>query len=82
MGTISQDHSKLDLDMIAEAMKPLVESDPSIKVKYIIAEVQARFNYTISLAGKTEVDSQGFRWMERILPSFAIVVLGDGLEDA
>ncbi|XP_025627793.1 uncharacterized protein [Arachis hypogaea] len=29
-------------------MKPLVESDPSIKVKSIIAEVQARFNFTIS----------------------------------
>ncbi|RYR79671.1 hypothetical protein Ahy_A01g004489 [Arachis hypogaea] len=39
MGTILQDHSKLDSDMIAEAMKPLVESDPSIKVKSIIAEV-------------------------------------------
>ncbi|RYQ99765.1 hypothetical protein Ahy_B07g087766 [Arachis hypogaea] len=29
-------------------MKPLVESDPSIKVKSIIVEVHARFNYTIS----------------------------------
>ncbi|KAL4343506.1 hypothetical protein AHAS_Ahas11G0085200 [Arachis hypogaea] len=33
---------------VAEAMKPLVESDPCIKAKYIVAEVQARFNYTIS----------------------------------
>ncbi|XP_020973114.1 uncharacterized protein LOC107633951 [Arachis ipaensis] len=48
MGTISQDHSKLDSDTIVEDMKPLVESDPSIKVKSIIVEVQARFNYTIS----------------------------------
>ncbi|XP_057756397.1 uncharacterized protein LOC130975655 [Arachis stenosperma] len=48
MGTISQDHSKLDSDTIAEAIMPLVESDPSIKVKSIIAEVQSRFNYTIS----------------------------------
>ncbi|RYR30049.1 hypothetical protein Ahy_B01g054839 [Arachis hypogaea] len=29
--TISQDHSKLDLNTIAEAIKPLVEADPSIK---------------------------------------------------
>ncbi|RYQ87253.1 uncharacterized protein LOC107614662 [Arachis ipaensis] len=48
MGTISQNHSKLDSNTIAEAMKPLVESDPSIKIKFIIAEVQTRFNYTIS----------------------------------
>ncbi|XP_015961392.1 uncharacterized protein LOC107485380 [Arachis duranensis] len=48
MGTISQDHAKLDSDTIAEAMKSLVESDPSIKVKFIIANVQARFHYTIS----------------------------------
>ncbi|XP_020979990.1 uncharacterized protein LOC110272279 [Arachis ipaensis] len=31
MGTISQDHSKLDSDTIAETMKSLVESDPFIK---------------------------------------------------
>ncbi|XP_072081066.1 uncharacterized protein [Arachis hypogaea] len=29
--TISQDHSKLDSNSIAEAIKPLVEADPSIK---------------------------------------------------
>ncbi|RYR35014.1 hypothetical protein Ahy_A10g050105 [Arachis hypogaea] len=33
---------------VAEAIKPLVEVDPSIKVKSIIAEVQSKFNYTIS----------------------------------
>ncbi|XP_016192877.1 uncharacterized protein LOC107633789 [Arachis ipaensis] len=43
-----KDHSKLDSDTIAEAIRPLVETDPSIKVKSIIAEVQSRFNYTIS----------------------------------
>nr|XP_025670547.1 uncharacterized protein LOC112770375 [Arachis hypogaea] len=48
IGTISQDHSKLDSDTVAEAIRPLVETDPSIKVKSIIAEVQSRFNYTIS----------------------------------
>ncbi|XP_057723442.1 uncharacterized protein LOC130939349 [Arachis stenosperma] len=45
---ISQDHSKLDSDTVVEAIRPLVETDPSIKVKTIIAEVQSRFNYTIS----------------------------------
>ncbi|RYR79203.1 hypothetical protein Ahy_A01g004039 isoform A [Arachis hypogaea] len=48
MRVISQDHSKLDSDTVAEAIRPLVETDPSIKVKSIIAEVQSRFNYTIS----------------------------------
>ncbi|XP_072093975.1 uncharacterized protein [Arachis hypogaea] len=48
MGTISQDHARLDSDTIADAIRPLVEADPSIKVKYIIAEVQGRFNYTVS----------------------------------
>ncbi|RYR57381.1 hypothetical protein Ahy_A05g023117 [Arachis hypogaea] len=45
---ISHDHSNLDSDMIAEVMKPLVESDLFIKIKSIIAEIQAIFNYTIS----------------------------------
>ncbi|KAL4371252.1 hypothetical protein AHAS_Ahas06G0147200 [Arachis hypogaea] len=39
MGTISQVHSKLDLDTITEAMKSLVESDPSIKVKSMTARL-------------------------------------------
>ncbi|RYR11852.1 hypothetical protein Ahy_B04g069365 [Arachis hypogaea] len=46
--TISQDHSKLDSKTIAEAIKPLVEVDPSIKVKSVIADIQSKFNYTIS----------------------------------
>ncbi|XP_057733739.1 uncharacterized protein LOC130948886 [Arachis stenosperma] len=46
--TISQDHSKLDSIIIAEAIKPLVEVDPSLKVKSVIAEVQSKFNYTVS----------------------------------
>ncbi|RYR28713.1 hypothetical protein Ahy_B01g052866 [Arachis hypogaea] len=46
--TISQDHSMLDFNTVAEAIKPLVEVDPSIRVKSVIAEVQAKFNYTIS----------------------------------
>ncbi|RYR26472.1 hypothetical protein Ahy_B02g060715 [Arachis hypogaea] len=48
VGTISQDHSKLDSDTVAEAIRPLVETNPSIKVKSIIVEVQSRFNYTVS----------------------------------
>nr|XP_029144546.1 uncharacterized protein LOC114924346 [Arachis hypogaea] len=44
--TISQDHSKLDSTTIAEAIKPLVEVDPALKVKSVIAEVQSKFNYT------------------------------------
>ena len=48
MGTISQDHAKLDSDTIAHAIRPLVEADSSIKVKSIIAKVQSRFNYTVS----------------------------------
>ncbi|XP_057745288.1 uncharacterized protein LOC130963155 [Arachis stenosperma] len=46
--TISQDHSKLDSNTIAEAIKPLVEANPSLKVKSVIAEVQSKFNYTVS----------------------------------
>ncbi|XP_057739739.1 uncharacterized protein LOC130956766 [Arachis stenosperma] len=30
------------------AIRPLVEADPSIKVKSVIAEIQGRFNYTVS----------------------------------
>ncbi|RYQ88258.1 hypothetical protein Ahy_B09g095558 isoform I [Arachis hypogaea] len=48
MGTISQDHAKLDSDTIADAIRPLVEADPSIKVKSVIAEVQGRFNYIVT----------------------------------
>ncbi|XP_072090453.1 uncharacterized protein [Arachis hypogaea] len=43
-----RDHSKLDSITIAEAIKPLVEADPSLKVKSVIAEVQSKFNYTVS----------------------------------
>ncbi|RYR02197.1 hypothetical protein Ahy_B06g081016 isoform C [Arachis hypogaea] len=46
--TISQDHAKLDSDTIADVIRPLVESDLLIKVKSVIAEVQSRFNYTVS----------------------------------
>ncbi|XP_057730021.1 uncharacterized protein LOC130945308 [Arachis stenosperma] len=48
METISQDRAKLDSNTIADAIRPLVEVDLSIKVKSIIAEVKSRFNYTVS----------------------------------
>ncbi|MED6177341.1 hypothetical protein PIB30_097306, partial [Stylosanthes scabra] len=35
---LTRDHSKLDSDMIAEAIKPLVESDPSMKIRSVITE--------------------------------------------
>ncbi|XP_025692427.1 uncharacterized protein [Arachis hypogaea] len=46
--TMSQDHSKLNSNTIAEAIKLLVEVDLSLKVKSVIAEVQSKFNYTVS----------------------------------
>ncbi|XP_057746280.1 uncharacterized protein LOC130965538 [Arachis stenosperma] len=65
--TISQDHSKLDSNTVAEAIKPLVEVDPSIRVKSVIAEVHAKFNYTISyrkawLAKQKAMESIFGRW--------------------
>ncbi|RYR37087.1 hypothetical protein Ahy_A09g042010 [Arachis hypogaea] len=48
MGMISNDHSKLDSNTVAEVIRPLVETDSSVKVKSIITEVQLRFNYTIN----------------------------------
>ncbi|RYQ79589.1 hypothetical protein Ahy_Scaffold5g107817 [Arachis hypogaea] len=39
MGTISQDYSNSDSDMIPKAIRPLVETDPSLKIKSMIAEV-------------------------------------------
>ncbi|RYQ92230.1 hypothetical protein Ahy_B09g098414 [Arachis hypogaea] len=42
------DNFKLDSITIAEAIKPLVKANPSIKIKSIIAEVQSKFNYIIS----------------------------------
>ncbi|RYR15928.1 hypothetical protein Ahy_B04g072895 [Arachis hypogaea] len=48
MRTISHDHSELDSDRDLEVIRPLVEFDPSIRVKSIFAEVQSMFNYTIN----------------------------------
>ena len=43
---ISQDHTKLDSDTIAECIKPTVESDPSFMIKSMIAKIQSRYGYT------------------------------------
>ncbi|RYR51034.1 hypothetical protein Ahy_A06g026089 [Arachis hypogaea] len=48
MSTILQDHVKLDSNIIADAIRPLIEIDSSIKVNSIIVEVQSRFNYIVS----------------------------------
>ncbi|XP_057728723.1 uncharacterized protein LOC130944421 [Arachis stenosperma] len=55
--TISQDHAKINADMIAEVIKPLVEVDPSLKVKSVIAEVQSKFNYTINPSAAVEIET-------------------------
>ncbi|XP_025664296.1 uncharacterized protein [Arachis hypogaea] len=86
METISHDHSKLDSDTVAEAIMPLVESDPSIKVKSIIAEVQSRFNYTISYRkvwlAKQKSIAKVFGGWEDYYQAFAMVALGHDSEDA
>ncbi|XP_025616710.1 uncharacterized protein [Arachis hypogaea] len=71
--TISQDHSKLDSITIAEAIKPLVEVDPSLKVKSVIAEVQSKFNYTVSyrkawLAKQRAIEKIFGGWKHRMKP--------------
>ncbi|XP_016192819.1 uncharacterized protein LOC107633733 [Arachis ipaensis] len=80
MSTISQDHAKLDSDKIADAIRPLVEADPSIKVKSVIAEVQGRFNYTtlpvwlkamtVKMPRSRVEEVQGVRVLHRVFWSF------------
>ncbi|XP_058733636.1 uncharacterized protein LOC131605277 [Vicia villosa] len=45
---MSQDHKKLDSNLIAQSIRALVSDDASIKVKTIIAHVRTVFNYMIS----------------------------------
>ncbi|RYR32735.1 hypothetical protein Ahy_A10g047264 [Arachis hypogaea] len=71
MGAISQDHVKLDSDTIANAIRPLVEADPSINVKSIL------FNYTVSYRkawlAKEKAVARGY-----MLPPLAVAkVFGD-----
>ncbi|RYQ92022.1 hypothetical protein Ahy_B09g098112 [Arachis hypogaea] len=46
--TIGTQFHKIMLNTIANAIRLLVEADPSIKVKSFITEVQSRFNYIVS----------------------------------
>ncbi|XP_027190359.1 uncharacterized protein [Cicer arietinum] len=46
--SMSQDHTKLNSNIICESIKSLLKDDPSIKVKVIIAHIQERYNYTIT----------------------------------
>ena len=45
---MAQDHRKLSHDMICHSILPLVEADPSLKVKTIISHCVAVFKYTPS----------------------------------
>ena len=45
MMIIFQDHMKLDADMIAQLIKPMVQANTSIKVKLVIAEIQSQYGY-------------------------------------
>ncbi|XP_039120248.1 uncharacterized protein LOC120256615 [Dioscorea cayenensis subsp. rotundata] len=43
---ISQDHSKLDSNMISRQIQALVQQQPSINVSVLIAEIKNRYEYT------------------------------------
>ncbi|XP_039133318.1 uncharacterized protein LOC120270392 [Dioscorea cayenensis subsp. rotundata] len=43
---ISQDHSKLDSNMICHQIQALVQQQPSINVSVLIAEIKNRYGYT------------------------------------
>ncbi|RYQ98584.1 hypothetical protein Ahy_B07g086333 [Arachis hypogaea] len=58
MGMISQEHAKLDSNTIADAIRPLIEVNPSVKVRSIIEEVQSKFNY-IGEVRNREAKAQG-----------------------
>ena len=46
--THSQDHRKLNYDVICQEILPLVSNDPSLKVKTIISHINTVYNYTPS----------------------------------
>ncbi|XP_058774340.1 uncharacterized protein LOC131648590 [Vicia villosa] len=45
---ITQDHKKLNSNIISDSIKRLIQEDASLKVKHIIAHICEKFNYTIS----------------------------------
>ncbi|RYR56669.1 hypothetical protein Ahy_A05g022352 [Arachis hypogaea] len=61
IGMILQDHSKLDSNTIAEAMKPLVESNPSIKNTEAHQRKRARFTYSEFTTQQIETNMQRAR---------------------
>ncbi|XP_057720415.1 uncharacterized protein LOC130934910 [Arachis stenosperma] len=64
-GVISQDHSKLDSDTVAEAIRPLVETDPSIKrMPGSVVQIETRPLYN----GNEE--AQGVKILHRVFWSF------------
>ncbi|XP_025607645.1 uncharacterized protein [Arachis hypogaea] len=65
-----RDHSKLDSNTIAEAIKPLVEADPALKVKSVIAEVQSKFNYTTMPAYQGDDLVTDIRVLHRVFWSY------------
>ncbi|RYR56884.1 hypothetical protein Ahy_A05g022613 isoform A [Arachis hypogaea] len=67
--TISQDHAKLNSNMISEVIKPLVEADPSLNVKSVITKVQSKFNYTISYRKVWLVNKRQFNATKRVINS-------------
>ncbi|PPR85153.1 hypothetical protein GOBAR_AA35539 [Gossypium barbadense] len=56
---ISQDHLKLDLEMIANIILPIAKANPKVVVPVLIANIRSQFNYTpsyrIAGIGKTTV---------------------------
>ncbi|XP_058785376.1 uncharacterized protein LOC131660210 [Vicia villosa] len=45
---MSQDHTKLSYDLICQEILPLINCDPSLKVKTIISHIVTAYNYTPS----------------------------------
>ncbi|RYR24948.1 hypothetical protein Ahy_B02g058554 [Arachis hypogaea] len=43
---LSQNHYKLDSSMVTAHIEPMITTNPSMKVKLIIIEIQSHFNYT------------------------------------
>ncbi|XP_052118909.1 uncharacterized protein LOC127748430 [Arachis duranensis] len=75
---VSQDHAQLDSDIIADVIRLLVEVDPLIKVKSIIAEVQGRFNYTSFRHCKPLVQVDGMHLYGKYKGALLVAVAQDG----
>ncbi|XP_073223351.1 uncharacterized protein [Cicer arietinum] len=78
---LSQDHTKLDSNMICASIMQVMRMDPSIKVKVIIAQIQALYNYTISYRkawlGKNKAIEQIYGNWEKsynLLPRWLLVM--------